>query len=242
MHQKRVTCELHDSYYCLMTIKHAIAKTEEVTHSDGQLWGDIGWAIELLYNSMKTGSQLVWRPDQFWRQDVVEKASTQLRAGPRAFGWAALESRKETLMSIRVGRSICCSSVRSPTPSHTQTFQIKWEVYFSKNCVVVFIVSSLWFCMYMHMCLVCNRMTKAQWIDLFLIKAGLQYPTGRWIWKSLLWVLLFKRCYHFAFRNLLVLAFKSEYRILNMLGVRSLADLAAETGFSFPLTLKWIRI
>ena len=31
--------------------------------------------------------------------------------------------------------SICCSSVRSPTPSHTQPFQIKWEVYFSKNCV-----------------------------------------------------------------------------------------------------------
>ena len=25
---------------------------------------DIEWAIELLYNSVKTGSQLVWRPDQ----------------------------------------------------------------------------------------------------------------------------------------------------------------------------------
>ena len=38
MHRKRVTCELHDSYFCLMTIKHAIPKTE--------------WAIELLYNSV----------------------------------------------------------------------------------------------------------------------------------------------------------------------------------------------
>ena len=47
----------------------------ESTYSDGQLWGDIEWAIELLYNSVKTGSQLVWR------QDVVEKASTQQRAG-----------------------------------------------------------------------------------------------------------------------------------------------------------------
>ena len=46
-----------------MTIKHAIPKTAEVTHSDGQLWGDIVWAIELLYNLGKTGSQLVWRPD-----------------------------------------------------------------------------------------------------------------------------------------------------------------------------------
>ena len=42
-----------------MTIKHAIPRTAKVTHPDGQLWGDIEWAIELLYNSVKTGSQLV---------------------------------------------------------------------------------------------------------------------------------------------------------------------------------------
>ena len=28
MHQKRVTCELHDSYFRLMTIKHSISKIE----------------------------------------------------------------------------------------------------------------------------------------------------------------------------------------------------------------------
>ena len=39
MHRKRVTCELHDSYFCLMTIKPAILKIE--------------WAIELLYNSVR---------------------------------------------------------------------------------------------------------------------------------------------------------------------------------------------
>ena len=37
MHRKRVTCELHDSYFRLMTIKRAIPKIE--------------WTIELLYNS-----------------------------------------------------------------------------------------------------------------------------------------------------------------------------------------------
>ena len=93
MQRKRVTCELHDSYFRSMTIKHTIPKTAEVTHSDGQLWGDIEWATELLYNSVKTGSQLVWGSEEFgdqtsletgpvWRQDVVEKASTQQRAGP----------------------------------------------------------------------------------------------------------------------------------------------------------------
>ena len=57
------------------------------------------------------------------------------RLGPQAPGRAAQENGKETqLWSIEWG-SICCSSVRSPTPSHTQPFQIKWEVYFSKNCV-----------------------------------------------------------------------------------------------------------
>ena len=49
MYRKRVTCELHNSYFRLMTIKHAIPKIE--------------WAMELLYNLVKTGSQLVWRPD-----------------------------------------------------------------------------------------------------------------------------------------------------------------------------------
>ena len=56
------------------------------------------------------------------------------RLGPQVPGWAAQENGKETLMGTRVG-SICCSSVRSPTPSYTQPFQIKWEVYFSKSCV-----------------------------------------------------------------------------------------------------------
>ena len=42
MHRKRVTSELHDSYFHLTTIKHAIPKIE---------WA-IEWANELLYNSV----------------------------------------------------------------------------------------------------------------------------------------------------------------------------------------------
>ena len=49
MHGKRVTSELHDSYFRLTPIKHAIPKIE---------WA-IEWAIELLHNSVKTGSQWV---------------------------------------------------------------------------------------------------------------------------------------------------------------------------------------
>ena len=59
MHQRRVTCELHNSYFRLMTIKHAIPRMAEMTYPGGQSWGDIEWAIELLYNLVKTGSQSV---------------------------------------------------------------------------------------------------------------------------------------------------------------------------------------
>ena len=52
IHRKRVTCELHDSYFRSMTIKHAIPRTAEVTHPDDQSWGGIEWVIELLYNSV----------------------------------------------------------------------------------------------------------------------------------------------------------------------------------------------
>ena len=93
-----------------------------------------------------------------WRQDAVEKASTQqsrpsgprlsscsrrsdqlgirrvgdkcirenphqVRMGPQAPGWAAQENGKETRLWPIEWESIRCSSVRSPTPSHTQPIQ-----------------------------------------------------------------------------------------------------------------------
>ena len=70
MHRKRVTSELHENYFRLMTIKHAIPKIE---------WA-IAWAIELLYNLVKTGSKRVG-DQRSRRQDVVEKATARQR-GP----------------------------------------------------------------------------------------------------------------------------------------------------------------
>ncbi len=43
MHRKRVTCELYDSYFRLMTIKHAIPRIE--------------WVIEWALNYYKTQSR-----------------------------------------------------------------------------------------------------------------------------------------------------------------------------------------
>ena len=43
-HRKRVTSELQDSYFCSMTIKHAISKIAEVTHPDRQISEEIAEA------------------------------------------------------------------------------------------------------------------------------------------------------------------------------------------------------
>ena len=51
----------------------------------------------------------------------------------QAPGWAAQENGKETRLWPEEWGSICCSSFQSPTPSHTQPFQIKWDEYFSKE-------------------------------------------------------------------------------------------------------------
>ena len=97
-----------------------------------------------------SGPQLIsWGSDQSWRNYAIEKIALS-RRGPKATGWAGQENGKEMrLWPIERG-SICCSSVWSPTPSHTQPFQIKWEVYFSKNCVAR-LYCVVVFCMQMYM-------------------------------------------------------------------------------------------
>ena len=101
-------------------------RTAEVTHPDGQLWGDIEWAIELLYNSVKTGSLLVWRPDPL----VARCGRESKHPAEWASSWATLENEKDTtLMAIGVGVNILQFCSVSNSLSHT-TFQIKWEVYF----------------------------------------------------------------------------------------------------------------
>ena len=123
MHRKRVTCELHDSYFRLMTIKHAIPRTAEVTHSDGQLWGDIEWAIELFYNSVRTGSQSVWRSDELETRCGREN-STQ-RRGPLGLRLSSPgERERHTAMSGVAGEvnMLQFCSV-SNSLSHTNPFK-----------------------------------------------------------------------------------------------------------------------
>ena len=73
MHRKRVTSELHDSYFCLMTIKHSISKIQ---------WA-IVWALNYYIIQLSLGPRAVASriPDSY-RPDVLGKATPD-RGGSR---------------------------------------------------------------------------------------------------------------------------------------------------------------
>ena len=137
MHRKRVTSERHDSYFRLMTIKDAIPKIERA----------IEWAIELFYNSVETGSQWVgdrrvrdemWlavgTPDGVWGPDqLVIRCSRESQQSEPLGLWLSIRRTRTTHGYVRRGwwGQYVAVFARSPVPSHTQTLQIKWEVYFS---------------------------------------------------------------------------------------------------------------
>ena len=116
------------------------------------------------------------------------------------------------------------------------------------------IVQSIWHVKY---CGCCSCFSMKEWVSIVwpmhnqdimtcslldFLKAGLHSPKVGWIWKSLLWVLLFQCCCHFLWRNLLILGFRSVYWILNLSGVSSKADLTAKSALSFPLIPMWLGI
>ena len=78
MHWKRVTCELHDSYFHLMTIKHAISK--------------IKWALNYYITQSRQKSNSSRENGRSYRRDVVGKA-TPGRRGPQE-PWWSLETRE----------------------------------------------------------------------------------------------------------------------------------------------------
>ena len=78
MHRKRVTCELHDSYFHWMTINHAIPKIE---------WA-IEWALNyyIIQSRQKSSSSCSYSWRGSYRWDVVGKA-TPGRGGPWEPRW-----------------------------------------------------------------------------------------------------------------------------------------------------------
>ena len=102
MYRKRVTCELHDSYFLSMMIKTCHSKDGGSRISFGHLWEEIEWVLNYYITQCTGNSTRVWGSES-WRNGAVEKTAPSRELGPRVPGWAASENRKETLMAIRVG-------------------------------------------------------------------------------------------------------------------------------------------
>ena len=89
MHRKRMTCELHDSYFRLMTIKHSISKIE---------WASNDYITQLSSTSQKLqpGGLKIGR----YRRDVVGKATSGRRGLWALMSWGPekmlIRCRKES--------------------------------------------------------------------------------------------------------------------------------------------------
>ena len=156
MHRKRVTSELHDSYFRLMTIKHSISKIEWASNdyiTQLSSTSQLNWVLVPVEFDAQGASAVARRVPDSWRRDVVGKATPD-RGGPREPRWSlgsredADKMRKEShhpaelalvlrlsspkererhnVTAISLG-SKYFSYVRSPTPSHMQTLNNPFE-------------------------------------------------------------------------------------------------------------------
>ena len=131
MHRKRVTSELHDSYFRLMTIKHSISKIQ---------W-TVVWALSYYL------TQLSWVPEQL-------PADVQRERGPLEspdwvdpnISWTRKTQRDGHNSEVKIW-SLCSVSRTLSHANHEQPFrtlEIKWEVkYNSKDVSCVFLPASL---------------------------------------------------------------------------------------------------
>ena len=182
MHRKRVTCELHDSYFHLMTIKHAISKIEwALNHYITQLSSTSQWSCQ--ESSRQLERDVVGKatpdrgalgnPDGVWGPEKMLIRCCEESQHPAA--WALglrlsspREKERHNVTVITV-RSKYFSYVRSPAPSYTQTLsnpfvplQIKSEVNIfvkKSSCVLiiasVFIIASVVHCVGMYPAYIC---------------------------------------------------------------------------------------
>ena len=78
MHRKRMTCELHDSYSRLMTIKHAISKIEKATE----------WPLNYyITQSRQKSTKFQLAFGRSYRRDVVGKHTSDRRGLGALMSW-----------------------------------------------------------------------------------------------------------------------------------------------------------
>ena len=130
MHRKRVTSELHDSYFRLMTIKHSISKIQLA----------IVWALSYYLTQLSLGPRAVASriPDS-QRPNVVGKATPD-RGGPRKSPDGVDPNIRRTRKTQRDGHNSgvkiwCLCSVSSTLSHENLTNKVRGKY----NCKEVFL-------------------------------------------------------------------------------------------------------
>ena len=162
MHRKRVTCELHDSYFRSMTIKHATPKTAEV-HK-------ILSGRELLYNWVQRKfNQLETRCgrksqhpaegalrlpiNEFWGSEEMEiwccsENSTQEIAGSPGLRLSSPRERERNANGLKSGGQCVAVLIGLQLPLTHTAFKLSERYIFWRTVLLVLVVSSLWFRMH----------------------------------------------------------------------------------------------
>ena len=112
MHWKRVTCELHDSYFRLMTIKHAIPKMEwaiewalnyYITQSRQKLELELETRCGRESHTRPKGPLMSWGPEKLLIRCSKESHHPAENRAPGPPVEQLWRTRKTTLTAIRVG-------------------------------------------------------------------------------------------------------------------------------------------
>ena len=125
MHRKRVTSELHDSYFRLMTIKHSISKIQ---------WA-IVWALNYYIIEWS------WVPKQ------LPADSQALGKPPKELTPASAEQERHNVTVITVGSKYEVY-VRSLAPPHMQNLEQPFRTLAIKREVNIFVKKSS--CVFLH--------------------------------------------------------------------------------------------
>ena len=131
MPRKRVTCELHDSYFCSMMIKTCHSKDGGSCVFCWPFMGRDWVGVKLLYNSVHRKIRLVGDQTS-WREDAGLRNMSQRGWAPGPQLSSPGERERNAVMANRVGVNMLQFCSVSNSLSHT-TLSIKWEVYFSKQ-------------------------------------------------------------------------------------------------------------
>ena len=125
MHRKRVTSELHDSYFRLMTIKHSISKIQwAIVWALNYYIIELSWVPKQLPADFQTSRDQMW----WWKPHPTEGAlgKAPMVWIPRHLVEHVREQERHNVTVITVGSKYEVY-VRSPAPSHMQILNNPFE-------------------------------------------------------------------------------------------------------------------